>query len=235
LSKYCGSCGSGAEHDDTFCSNCGATIASTADTGILVPTMTATLPAHSIPSATMAPAPPSYQYGVPALPGRFLDPVTGAPLASWGKRLGARLLDGLILGIPTTAVSIILLVAFSNSLSSQTAYTDAQAGQAFTDLFFLYLAVPIVFNLLSYLYYICFIGGSRGQTLGMRIVSIGVRDASQSDEAIGFGRSFMRMMVQLALGILVIPLLIDYLAPLWNPRRQCWHDAAVGSIVVEIV
>jgi hypothetical protein len=34
------------------------------------------------------------------------------------------------------------------------------------------------------------------------------------------------------LGIIVIPLLISDLAPLWDARRQTWQDKAVATVVV---
>ena len=97
------------------------------------------------------------------------------------------------------------------------------------------MALPLIFNLLAFAYYICFIGGSKGQTLGMRMVSIQVQDAFFADKLIGFGRSFKRSMVRVTFGILFVPLVLDYLAPLWAPRRQCWQDRAAWSTVMETV
>ena len=33
---------------------------------------------------------------------------------------------------------------------------------------------------------------------------------------------------------LVIPYVLDNLAPLWDKRRQAWHDKVAGSIVVDL-
>jgi hypothetical protein len=33
----------------------------------------------------------------------------------------------------------------------------------------------------------------------------------------------------------VLPLLLDYLSPLWDQRRQAWHDKVVRSVVVDVV
>ena len=245
---YCGSCGFTGDDDDSFCSECGELFTIPPVTAVVVPMTTAVVPAQPMSAAptwagpvTYAGTPtgtygPTSTYGPPAqLTGRFLDPVTGAPLASWGRRLAARLLDGLILGIPSTVAWIIFLVTLSHSLNNTSQYGTASTNRAIAEILFGWFALPLIFNLLAFAYYICFIGGSKGQTLGMRIVSIQVRDAFFADKSIGFGRSFMRSMVQVTFGILFVPLVLDYLAPLWTPRRQCWHDMAVSSIVVETV
>ena len=33
--------------------------------------------------------------------------------------------------------------------------------------------------------------------------------------------------------LLLIPGLLDVLSPLWDGRRQTWHDKAVNSVVVD--
>jgi len=178
---------------------------------------------------------PTPIYGPPMRPqGGFFDPVTGAPLASWGKRFGARLLDGIFIGVPTSILTILYFVVLSNSLNNTSTYDAAANDRAIGEILFGWFAIPMIFNLLAFVYYICFIGGPKGQTLGMRVVKIRVRDAGDPGSPIGYGRSFMRMMVQVAFGIFMVPLLLDYLAPLWTPRRQCWHDQAVSSIVVDL-
>ena len=234
LSKYCGSCGAAAEAGDAFCSQCGNMFSIAPVTAVRDPMATAVVPAQPPRQAPSWNSPA--QYGPPPqAPGRFLDPVTGAPLASWGKRLAARLLDGLILGVPTTVISIVVFVIVASSIHTTTTYDTASNNRALAIALIAWFGVPVVFNLLAITYYICFIGGKKGQTFGMRIVKVRVRDASNSQQPIGFGRSFMRMMVQVSFAILVIPVILDNLAPLWSPRRQCWHDNAVGSIVEEIV
>ena len=33
--------------------------------------------------------------------------------------------------------------------------------------------------------------------------------------------------------VLIVPFIIDNLSPLWDGRRQAWHDHVVHSVVVE--
>ena len=52
---------------------------------------------------------------------------------------------------------------------------------------------------------------------------------------IGVGRGFCRqLMIYLFTFACVIPLLLDYLSPLWDQRRQAWHDKVVRSVVVDV-
>jgi uncharacterized RDD family membrane protein YckC len=77
-------------------------------------------------------------------------------------------------------------------------------------------------------------GSRRGQTLGKMALGIAVRDA-RTGAAIGFWRGLGRFLITLVFEIaLFIPYIVDSLAPLWDRRRQSWHDRVVHSVVVDL-
>ncbi len=95
------------------------------------------------------------------------------------------------------------------------------------------MAAVVLGAIVSGIYWVLLVGGPRGQTIGMRATGIAVRDAT-TDTSIGRGRALVRYVVIFALGLLVVPVLIDYLSPLWDRRRQAWHDHAADSVVVAL-
>ena len=97
------------------------------------------------------------------------------------------------------------------------------------------LALPFIYNgMLD--------GGSRGQTIGKRVMRIRTVSAD-TGELIGLERGFLRALLPLALGVAgllgastfslaLLVNLLDDLWPLWDPQRQSLHDKVSGSIVV---
>ena len=120
--------------------------------------------------------------------------------ASWGSRVGAYLLDVLILAVPL-ALFVVLIVFYLLSL------------------------------LLPALYFTLMHGGERGATYGKRALGIRIVD-EQHGGSIGYGRALGRYAVVLGLGVFVLPILADYLWPLWDDQNQTLHDKAVRSLVV---
>jgi uncharacterized RDD family membrane protein YckC len=74
--------------------------------------------------------------------------------------------------------------------------------------------------------------GLRGQTLGMMVVRVRAVDAS-SGQLIGVPRAIGRDLFERLLGFLFfLPLLVDLLFPLWDPRRQTLHDKVTNTVVI---
>jgi uncharacterized RDD family membrane protein YckC len=138
-----------------------------------------------------------------------------ATYAGFWRRAGAALLDGLLLSIPTGIIGVIV---GSSQFNAGVSYGYSPGSEALANL------VNTVIGVLYYGY----MEGVRGQTLGKMALGIRVMDAD-SGAVIGLGRGigryFARILSAIALGI-------GYLWMLWDPRKQCWHDKLVRSIVV---
>ena len=157
------------------------------------------------------------------------DEVLRQALAPWWKRLLAFLIDSMILAVAGFLVLAVIAAASRNSNSSSTSnqtLTPGQAAVGFSVLFLL-LMIPCL------LYFGIMNGSKRGQTLGKMALSVVVRDA-RSGGPIGFWRGVGRYAITVAFFVLlVVPYLIDNLSPLWDARRQAWHDKVVHSVVVD--
>jgi uncharacterized RDD family membrane protein YckC len=168
-------------------------------------------------------APPAGAYGAP----RFTDPATGAPLAEWWQRAVAAIIDYFVLAIPSLVLYFILGAVFQTTTVNP--YTGGTSvGIALGGLLFLILLVIAA----QIGYYVYFNGGEKGQTVGKMAMGIATRDESGTGP-IGYGRAAQRWGTIFVLTILCyIPVIIDYLSPLWDTRRQAWHDKAAHSVVV---
>jgi uncharacterized RDD family membrane protein YckC len=136
--------------------------------------------------------------------------------ATWLSRVGAYLLDVLILVLP-------LIVFFAIIFAVDPGDTSA----AWSALLLAYLASLV----LPFIYFTVLHGNERGQTYGKRAAGIRVVD-ERTGESIGYGRAFGRYGIIVVFGLILIPLLLDYLWPLWDRKSQAWHDKVVGSVVV---
>ncbi|MEV5884027.1 RDD family protein [Streptomyces sp. NPDC052020] len=174
-------------------------------------------------------------YGYPQQPGYPGGP--GPRVASMGRRLGARLIDGVIIGI----VYIVLLIAgvagsFGaaqdcdvNSPAYESCVDDAAA-----DMMGPLTAVFLILGIASLLYEWLMVG-LVGATLGKMLLGMRVVKADTGQKT-GLGSSFIRWIIpivgSLACGI---GQLLVYLSPFWDKsgRQQGWHDKAASTMVVQ--
>lgn len=140
-------------------------------------------------------------------------------LATIGSRAWARILDGLIIGIP---LAVLIMVTSEVDTGKETLRIP--------------LAVQVATTLVAAAYEVILIH-LRGQTIGKRIVGIRavrVNDGAHPD----WTASSMRYLLPALPALIPIPgafLLspVVYLAAIPDPLRRGWHDRAAGTIVVK--
>lgn len=163
----------------------------------------------------------SYQGG----PGYQAGPAPGQP-AEWWKRALAIIIDIIILGIVSGIITGILGVSAFDASD-----TDPITGDVAFD-FGAFGASSVISLVIGLLYSGLLEGSTGGQSVGKMALGIQVRDAD-SGGPIGFGKAVLRRLVyNLLFYALVIPGIINVLSPLWDARKQAWHDKAVNSLVV---
>ena len=84
--------------------------------------------------------------------------------------------------------------------------------------------------ILPFVYFTFMHGRERGQTYGKR--ALGIRVVNGEGGSIGYGRAFGRYGIMFLFGFLFLPILLDYLWPLWDRKNQALHDKVVSSFVV---
>jgi uncharacterized RDD family membrane protein YckC len=139
--------------------------------------------------------------------------------ASWGRRVGAYLLDALVIAVPFIVIIVIALLAGNPEEDDG---TWGIIGIAYL----LTIVAPFI-------YFTVMHGRESGQTLGKSWVGIRVADDS-TGRSIGYGRAFGRYAITFVFWLIVIPAILDYLWPLWDRKKQALHDKVVGSVVVRV-
>jgi uncharacterized RDD family membrane protein YckC len=183
------------------------------------------------PPTTPEVPPGGYQGQMP--PGGWQYPVAplrpvwaGPPLASWGSRVAASLLDGLVF-----LVAVLLLLA--PGVLVLIAGSDVGGVVLLILGGFAYLAVYVFYGA----YFMQRAGERNGQTPGKQWVGIRVvRDNGQKyDLGSGLLREFVvkqLLFVWVGSWFAGIPWLVDNLWPLWDDENRAVHDMIVKSHVV---
>jgi uncharacterized RDD family membrane protein YckC len=154
----------------------------------------------------------------------------GRPLADWWQRLVAIILDGLIIGIPHLIVTLIVVGSSNTGVFS----ASWQAGVILTG---------IAFAIIGIAYFALLNGSDRGQTVGQMALGIAVRDEVNGG-SVGPQRAGLRILV-LYPGVVIgwIPILgelagiwtlVAGLSPLWDSRRQGFHDKVAHTDVIKV-
>jgi uncharacterized RDD family membrane protein YckC len=124
------------------------------------------------------------------------------PATGWWQRVGATIIDGLVLLIPNFIV-------------------DAIGGRALGSL------LSLVINAL----YITILLSRRGQTVGNMAVGTRVVDRNGNTPTFGraLGRWASQLVLVL---LFVIPFIVDIFWPLWDRENNTLHDKMAGTLVL---
>jgi uncharacterized RDD family membrane protein YckC len=199
--------------------------------------MTERPPSESSDPLRGAPETPGYATMPP--PGAGGPPVATAQgavagrhvLAGWWSRVGAALIDGVIVGIG----SIVLLIAITAPFSiGFFANDDIGAVSIIIGLLFATLCVTIV----AFLYAPAMMARTNGQTLGRMVLNIRVVRAK--GQPMTFGWAMLREVAVKALLFGVVSSftfglasLLDVLWPLWDEENRALHDFIVDTRVIK--
>jgi uncharacterized RDD family membrane protein YckC len=194
------------------------------------------------PAAAPPPPPAGLPLAPPAAPGGMAAPPAGTMLApeqasfeadgerfeyaSWLSRVGAALIDWLVLFAGTLVMLIVLGALLSSGIG---------AGSAFGAFILVWLAITLV----QMAYAPTFMARGaphNGQTLGKQLVGLRVRRTDGRPMWFWFGVLRNVVVAGLLFGMLGsflfgIPLLLDLLWPLWDSKRRCLHDIVVSTVV----
>ena len=175
--------------------------------------------------------PGAYPQGGYAPPGAPMSDF-GRPLAEWWKRLVALIIDALVLSIPSMILFSIFFAGMFSAASVDPVTGEISGGSA--GLFSAgFIGMALALAILPVIYYSVMNGSDRGQTVGKMAMKIQVRDATTGGP-IGVGKGFVRSLLPFVVGAICgIISLIDGLAPLWDAKRQAWHDKMANSVVVD--
>ncbi|MDK9495096.1 RDD family protein [Streptomyces katrae] len=164
-------------------------------------------PQYGYPQQLPQPAP----YGahpVPGMPGGMPE------LAHWGLRVGADLLDTLIVLGPMYALGFVDLV------------TAADPDTAEPGVFFI---VGLVYAVAMGFFQL-FKEGSSGQSIGKKALGISLRREADG-RTCGFGLAFVRKLAHI---LDSLPCHIGWLWPLWDPKKQTFADKVCSTVVIRV-
>jgi uncharacterized RDD family membrane protein YckC len=153
----------------------------------------------------------------------------GGQLAGFGVRLGAALIDGLIVAAFNIPAWIALQVGPTkiddcpSSVSENPLdLCEVPTGGTWAMAIALYLAAFIA----AVVYFSVMEG--KGATVGKKALGIRVADVN-TGQAIGTGRGVGRYFGRI---VSAIPCYLGFLWMLWDDKNQTWHDKMVSSVVV---
>jgi len=133
--------------------------------------------------------------------------------ASWWSRVGAALLDALIVGVPIAVIALAV---------------DP----------FLGIALGVTASLTYYPLLMIRAGDANGQTLGKQVV--GIRVVLNSGDRFTYGPAALREFAikYLLFGTVgglffAIPTVLNYLWPLWDDQNRALHDMLASTHVVQ--
>jgi uncharacterized RDD family membrane protein YckC len=182
-------------------------------------------PTAAAPAPPPAAPPPPVAWESPEVVG---GPAPGIEFAPHGARLVAYILDGIIVGIVVTAITLIGLAAFFSGSTFETegnrvtSFTASGPGVLIGTILF------VIAGLIGLLYFPYF-WANGGRTLGMRPFNLRVvRDSDGGP--IGWGTAILRL---IGLWIAAAVFYIGYIWIFIDKRRRGWQDLIAGTVVIK--
>ncbi|MGH9944239.1 MAG: RDD family protein [Pyrinomonadaceae bacterium] len=237
----CATCGTNNVEGTKFCVSCGAALSQAPAPGSWrTPTeeLHGQTPGATTGGGSSGPvgytptsAPPQV-YAPPAGAPMFGAPPSGMPFAQmryaeWIDRVFAALIDG-ALGFALTMVlyiAVIILTAMFGAIGGDVGEALA-LGSACLGFSLVFISV-LGLGLYNKVYLV----SKRGFSIGQGIMKLKVVDAAGNIPPIG--TLILRLVVQIAMGIVPFLPLVNLLWPLWDEQKQTLHDKAAGTFVIK--
>jgi uncharacterized RDD family membrane protein YckC len=158
-------------------------------------------------------------------------PVAGRyTLSGWWRRVGAQLIDGLIVGVGGVALAIAIMAPFSAGF-----FVDDGVGVVALIVGFLIAVVCV--SIVALLYAPAMMARTNGKTLGR--MATGIRVVRANGEPMTFGWAMLREVAVKALLVGIassltfgLAWLVDVLWPLWDEENRALHDFVVNTRTV---
>lgn len=191
---------------------------------------------------------PHPQQGGYGYPGRVHTTPDGQPLSGWWRRVGARFIDGLIVGIASLPLTgyfywqyVQVLLDYMREAMDAAAAGRPQTSTALPAEAYQWMIPAILIGLAVSFVYEYFFLTRKGATPGKKAVGIAVRLRDVPGPPPG-SAVVKRFSIYTGLSLLsAIPLvgtlfsfvsLINYLWPLWDDKKQALHDKVAATNVV---
>jgi uncharacterized RDD family membrane protein YckC len=171
--------------------------------------------------------PPPPGYGGYAPPGYF----GSQPLANWGQRVAAYLLDSLLTAVPSVIATIVFLVASTPATVTVDADGNVQTTAPSSGPGAVALVIAIALWLASFalvIYNRAIRQGRTGQSWGKQIMRTRLLSET-SGQPIGAGMAFVRDLAHI---LDSLPCYLGWLWPIWDGKRQTFADKIIKTVVI---
>lgn len=146
------------------------------------------------------------------------------PLATYWQRMGGLFFDLVVVGVLATLIAVAAGVHTGVVATRHGAHLGARVSERLG----IELAVFVVYAAISW-------ASPRAQTLGMWICRIQVVDAGTGrapGRAKGIVRAFAFTLVIGFSELVIVPVVVDLVWPLWDRRNQTLHDKVAQTVVI---
>lgn len=147
--------------------------------------------------------------------------------AGFWRRLGACLIDGIIVGIIMKISTSVMMIPLSRYFSSIYLSNNPQQLEAMVPSLMIILVTSMLVGMSLQALYFILMWGYKGATLGKMALKIKIVNTEGSD--ISYGSAFLRYIGTIISGI---PLCLGYLWMLWDDKKQTWHDKIASTCVI---
>ena len=173
--------------------------------------------------------------GYPQVPGQG----PWGPLAGWGSRVAAMLIDTLVqlVGMVPYVVGLVLFIAGAPDSTSR--YDAATGGMTTATTDEGNVGLMVAGGLLALIGFLAmfaiqiwnraFRQGRTGQSIGKKAMGLKLVD-ERTGKPIGAGMAFVRDLAHILDGFFYI----GYLWPLWDQKRQTFADKVLSTVVVQV-